>query len=62
MVWLNVKVSKATLDTHRHTHMCIHGVVIFEKLVGSYLKYMFNVRMHLKLLALPSHGTNESSK
>lgn len=66
MVCLNVKVSKATLDTHKHTY--IHCVIIFEKLVGSYLKYMyvFNVRMHLKLCALPCHSTamsppNESS-
>lgn len=37
MGWLNVKVSsKAT-----HTH-------VFEELVGSNLKYVFNVRMHLK--------------
>lgn len=64
MVCLNVKVSKATLDAHKHTHThtYIHCVIIFEKLVGSYLKYMyvFNVRMHLKLCALPCH--NESSK
>lgn len=68
MVCLNVKVPKATLDTHKHKHTHIHCVIIFEKLVGSYLKYMyvFNVRMHLKLCALPCHSTamsppNESS-
>lgn len=68
MVCLNVKVSKATLDTHKHKHTYILCVIIFEKLVGSYLKYMyvFNVRMHLKLCALPCHSTamsppNESS-